>query len=85
MKDIIVQGLKGNTVICPVKIFGKPKEIEYLIGDCDSCNGILKQKAIKINESLHDFGIYTTGMFVYEKDECQMKVYSEPKALPQTF
>ncbi|MBU3957821.1 MAG: hypothetical protein KKB25_01985 [Nanoarchaeota archaeon] len=83
MKDIIAQGLKGNNVICPVKIFGKPpKEIQILLGDCESCDGVLKQEAIKINESLHDFGIYTTGMFVYEKHGCEMKVYSEPKVLP---
>lgn len=82
MNDIIAQGLKSTAVICPVKIFGKPpKEIDILLGDCDSCDGVLKQTGIKINESLHDSGIYTTGMFVYEKYECEMKVYSEPKAL----
>lgn len=82
MKDIAAQGLKGTAIICPVKLFGRPKEIEYLIGDCNSCDGVLKQEAIKINESLHDFGIYTTGMFVYRKRGCGMVVYSEPEALP---
>ncbi len=83
MKDIIAQSLKENTVTCPVKIFGKPpKETQILLGNCDSCDGVLKQEGIKINESFHDFGIYTTGMFVYGKPGCQIKVYSEPKALP---
>lgn len=83
MKDIIVQGLKGIAIICPVKLFGKPpKEIHILLGDCNSCDGVLKESEIKINSSLHlDYGMYNTGNVVYGKDGCGMKVLSEPQEL----
>ncbi len=82
MKDIIAQGLKGNTVICPVKLFGRPpKEIQILLGDCNSCDGVLKQSTIEISSSNSGYVMKNIGRIAYGKDGCEMKVYSEPEAL----
>lgn len=76
-----------ETITCPVKLFRNNPEVPPImdptIGDCKSCDGILEQKSIKVTSSLHEgYGAYHTGMVVYGKLGCGMKVLSEPQELP---